>query len=236
MTEAPRAKIGPVPGGVGYGMFYTAPFRGAFAQGTSLYFEIVCPNPPGGNVTTWLYLTATNRAAKGVEAFVSYNGQSEPHFKVFDWARPDPWQTDVPFGQLGSYLRTGSAHGQPHPVLPVWNSTYQIGANQWRNEVYLPNHAQNRWDLIYRFDYSATQADQKSGWVGSWGPIVETFQASYQHTNPMGALNTMLIGRNNAGQWGAWHLLGASDSTTRDDNKGFRLVFLDPNYAFVVNS
>jgi hypothetical protein len=42
----------PVPGGVGYGFFYEDPFKGGFAQGTSLYWEIVCPNPPGGNVNT----------------------------------------------------------------------------------------------------------------------------------------------------------------------------------------
>jgi hypothetical protein len=58
--EALKKKTGPVPGGVGYGMFYNGAFRTAFARGTSLYYEIVCPHQPGGNVNTWLYLTATN--------------------------------------------------------------------------------------------------------------------------------------------------------------------------------
>lgn len=76
----------PVPGGVGYGFFYTDPgFKTAWGHGTSLAFDIVCPTPPGGNVNTWLYLTATNRSGKGVEAFISYNGQNDTHFKVFDW-------------------------------------------------------------------------------------------------------------------------------------------------------
>ena len=56
-------------------MFYTSAFRSAFARGTSLYYEIVCPTQPGGNVNTWLYLTGMNRAQRGVEAFVSYQGQ-----------------------------------------------------------------------------------------------------------------------------------------------------------------
>src|SRR5262245_9978765 len=38
----------PVPGGVGYGMFYTDAFRVSFSRGTSFYYEIVCPHQPGG--------------------------------------------------------------------------------------------------------------------------------------------------------------------------------------------
>ena len=44
------AETPPVPGGVGYGMFYTPAFRTNFARGTSLYWRIICPTPPGGNV------------------------------------------------------------------------------------------------------------------------------------------------------------------------------------------
>ena len=43
--EALEKETGPVPGGVGYGMFYTNAFRTAFARGTSFYYEIVCPHP-----------------------------------------------------------------------------------------------------------------------------------------------------------------------------------------------
>jgi hypothetical protein len=51
---APKAgksakKTPPVPGGVGYGMFYTSAFRSSFARGTSFFYEIVCPHQPGGN-------------------------------------------------------------------------------------------------------------------------------------------------------------------------------------------
>src|SRR5262249_46264691 len=109
LTELlPERYTGPIPGGVGYGMFYNAAFKTNFATGTAIYWELICPNPPGGNVNTFLYLTATNRSAKGVEAFISYNGQSQTFFKVFDWARypAAPWQTNVPFASLGNYLRT----------------------------------------------------------------------------------------------------------------------------------
>jgi hypothetical protein len=192
----------PTPGGVGYGAFYTSGFKTAWGHGTSMAFDVVCPTPPGGNVNTWLYLTATNRAGLGVEAFVAYNGQ-------------------------------GSA---AYEVLPVWNSTWMINESTWRNQALLYNHVRGGWDLIYQYDYQATDAQQKTGWVGSWGPIVETFQASYSGTRQMGALQTQLISANNAGVWGNWALLSASNSTIRTDNVGFHLVFLDPNYAFTVNS
>jgi hypothetical protein len=199
-------------------------------------FDIVCPTPPGGNVNTWLYLTATNRSGLGVEAFVAYNGQGSVAFEVFDWARSDHWQTNVPFSQLGNYLTTDSVHGAAYQVLPIWNSTWMINETTSRNQALLYNHVRSAWDLIYQYDYQATDAQQKTGWVGSWGPIVETFQTSYSGTRQMGALRTQLISANSAGAWGSWALLSASNSTIRADNVGFHLVFLDPNYAFTVNS
>jgi hypothetical protein len=234
--QARELKTPPTPGGVGYGIFYTPTFKTAWGNGTSFSCDFVCPSPPGGNVNTWLYLTATNRSGFGVEAFVVYNAQGTPHFRVFDWARNDHWQTDVPFTSLGNYLTTTSAHGHPYPVLPVWNSTWLIGANRYRNQALLYNHARGGWDLIYQYDYAATDAQQKTGFVGSWGPIVETFQPAYLHTQPMGALATQLISADNNGHWGSWALLAASNSQVRTDNVGFHLVFLDANYAFIVNS
>jgi hypothetical protein len=235
-AAAEDRETAPVPGGVGYGVFYTTAFKSAFDGGTSLYFEIACPTPPGGNVDTWLYLTAMNRAGLGIEAFVSYFAQDEPHFKVFDWARTDHWQVDTPFSALGAYLGTVTAHGSSYQVIGVWNSTFQISSTRWRNEAWLWNRPANRWDLIYRYDYAATNADQTGGFTGSWGPIVETFQNPYYCTNRMGSLNTMLISRSASGAWGSWQLLGAPDSSIRTDNVGFFQTFLDANYSLIVDS
>jgi hypothetical protein len=227
----------PVPGGVGYGVFYNPPFKTAWGRGTSLAFEIVCPTPPGGNVNTWLYLTGMNRAALGVEAFISYNGQSDTHFRVFDWARaPDYWQTDIPLAGLANYLATRSAHGRSYQVLPVWNSTWRISTASYRNQALLYNRVRRGWDLVYQYDYPATDTQQKTGFTGSWAAIVETFQSLYSGTFRMGALQIQLISANNSGTWGAWKLLSAADSYVRSDNVGFQLVFLDPNYAFTVQS
>jgi len=38
----------PVPGGVGYGMFYDSAFKANFTTGTAIAWDIVCPTPPGG--------------------------------------------------------------------------------------------------------------------------------------------------------------------------------------------
>lgn len=226
----------PVPGGVGYGVFFTPAYKTGWGRGTSIIFDIACPTPPGGNVNTWLYLTATNRSAMGVEAFISYNGQNDTHFRVFDWARDDHWQTDVPLSGLSDYLTQESAHGHPYQVLPVWNSTWQINATTYRNQVLLYNHVRGGWDLIYQYDYAASDSQQKTGWVGSWGPIVETFQPLYSGTSAMGALKTKLSSADAAGTWGSWALLSGSNADVRVDNVGFQSVFLDPNYAFIVVS
>ena len=235
-TDSSSFLTQPIPGGVGYGMFYTTSFKQAWGIGTSLACYFICPTVPGGNVNTWLYITAMNRAGKGIEAFVAYNSQAEPHFRIFDWARADQWQTDLPFTNLADYLTSMPAHGYQYQILPVWNSTWRLSDSTYRNQALLYNHVRGGWDLIYQFDYTATDADQKNGWAGSWSPIVETFQSSYDHTNQMGVLATQLIGADNNGNWGTWGLLGPTNSNLRTDNVGFQQMFLDPNYGFAVNS
>ncbi len=227
----------PVPGGVGYGMFYSGPFKSAFQSGTSIYWEVVCPSLPGGNVSTYLYLTATNRAAMGVEALVAYNGQSNPSFLVYDWAR-DPasrWQFNLPFNLLRDYLSTDVAHSSAFQALPVMNMTFMIGSGSWANQVWLINHSSDSWDLIYQFEYVATITQQLGQWPGSWGPIVETFQDKYSGTNDLGALNTQFSSQH-GGQWSAWSPLSQGDAQLRVDNKGFLPEFLDPNTSWVVRS
>src|SRR5215469_1688768 len=126
--------------------------------------------------------------------------------------------------------------GSSYPVLPVWNGTWSIAAGMYRNQALLYNNVRPGWDLAYQYDYAATDSQQKTGWVGSWAPIVETFQSPYMNTNAMGALGAQLISADNNGVWGSWAPLSASDAYVRTDNVGFNLVFLDPNYAFVVTS
>jgi hypothetical protein len=227
----------PIPGGIGYGMYYTETFRAAFSEGTALYWEIVCPSEVGGNVTDYLYITAMNRASLGVEGLVRYNGAAEPGFVVFDWSLSDGsrLQPEVKFSAMGSYLRQDNAHGAGYQVLPLMNMTYQADDNNWTNQVWLLNHDTDRWDLTYQHTYAAAADAQHGDFVGSWGPIVETFQDAYNGTNGIGALNTQLSTHLN-GQWGIWSNLRQADSQPRVDNKGFLPVFLDPNTSWVIKS
>jgi hypothetical protein len=235
----------PAPGGVGYGVFYDDAFKAAFASGTSLAWDIICPAAPGGNVNTWLYLTAMNRAAMGIEAFVMYHGTDEPKFQIFDWARTasNPWQTNILFSQLSQYIQQKTAHGQPYQVISVQNMTLEDppGSGLWSNRAYLWNNRTGSYDYVYGYEYGATLADQigsdQTGrFRGSWAPIVETFQDAYQSTNPMGGMSAYLMTRDAGGSWGPWQLLDNTISAVRADNKGFQLAFLDPNYAFAVTS
>jgi hypothetical protein len=65
----------PVPGGVGYGIYYKQSYQWDFTNFSALDFGILFPMTVGGDSQDYLYLTATNGTAKGVEALVSYFGQ-----------------------------------------------------------------------------------------------------------------------------------------------------------------
>jgi hypothetical protein len=226
----------PPPGGVGYGIFYQPDYKVAWDTGSAVESYIVCPTTPGGNVSTWLYLTATNRTGMGVEAFVSYHAQDEFSFKVFDWARRDPWQVDRPYSMLADYVSTLELNSRRHQVLYVLNLTYQKEGSSWTNEVYLLNVSSEQLDLIYRFDYASTIQDQKTGWVGSWGPIVETFQDQYAGTHPMGFAYAEVMTRDASSRWRDWEALEPATTFLREDGVGFSILALNPNDILIVGS
>jgi len=227
----------PVPGGNGYGVSYDSSFRTDYTTGTGICWDIVCPNPPGGNVSTTLYLTATNRSALGVEALVAYDGQQEATFWAFDWSRypSAPWQAGTFFSDLAGHFMTESAHGHSYKTLMLTNMTFQTRTGHWKNQVLLWNDGHRHWELVYEHNYSATLAQQKGLPVGTWGPTVETFESGYSGTRSMGALGTQMITGRSSG-WGSWKNLTASQSSLDTMNEGFDLVFVDPNYQFVVKS
>lgn len=237
-ADLPIDAVGPVPGGVGYGVFYNPGFKTNFATGTAISWEIVCPTLPGGNVNTWLYLTSTNRSGRGVEAFVAYQGQQQFTFNIYDWALPDQnrWQPAVPFANLAPYLGVETTHGTQYQVIALINSTYQRAPGTWANEVRLLSVQDQEWHLVYQNVYAATIQDQATGFVGSWAPIVETFQDMYSGTQPMGALKAQILSRDGTGVWGQWTPLNPTQSELRTDNKGFSLLFMDQNYSWAVQS
>lgn len=231
----------PVPGGVGYGAFYTSDFQSDFTTGTLLYYNIICPSTAGGDVDNFLYLTATNRAAKGVEAFISYYAQENPYFKVYDWARSesDRWQVALSYSDLSDYLLTKTIGGVSRQCVSVQNKTVQVSSTQWANYVWLYNSETETYDQIYTYTYTATLSDQRDSHYGSWGPIVETFQDTYEsNTNIIGFYHTHLKSKTTVysnSTMGDWELLTSDVSTIRNDDLGFSVVFSDPNYTFGVH-
>lgn len=219
------------------GVIYNEDFRADFGTGTAVEFYIVCPRQLGGNVDTWLYLTAMNRAAKGVEAFVSYHAQEDFHFKVFDWARDDQqhWQVDLPYDMLEPYLAPVTIDGSEYPCLYVMNFTLEVEPGMWANEAYLQNFDTGNADLIYRYEYPSTAGAQRTGAEGWWGPIVETFQPMYSGTTALGFAYINVAGRQHA-EWGAWQQTAPDNSRIREDKNGFQKMIFAPNFTLIVDS
>ncbi len=225
------------PKGVGYGFVYEETFRKAFQTGTALDVDFIAPTTAGGNLSGFLYITAMNRAQKGVEALVSYYQQNPFAFCVFDWARPgDHWQIDIPFSSLTDYLSTKTRDGMNYQIIGFQNQTFIKNGDIWTNAVWLKNAKNNQYDLIYSYDYPSSEREQKDGWPGSWAPIVETFQTSHSGTHRLGCLNVFLQSRDSNADWNGWELLSPSQSNNQQDDLGFRLAFLDPNFSFSVES
>ena len=222
-------------GGVGYGFTYDSTFKTNYATGVNISYDIICPTTAGGNNTNYLYLTTTNRAAKGVEAYISYYGQNKLEFVVFDWAQPEGsrWQVHIDYDNLGGYLKTKAIHGVSRQYLTVQSKTELISGNTWRNAVFLQK-ADWSYDLVYSYTYTATLAEQQISGGAWWGPIVETFQSRYSNLNVMGFNNTYCTSADSSGTWSSWKLLSTSQATIRNDSLGFNVSFLDPNYGFGV--
>ena len=237
MKEAKAGGQLPPPGGVGYGMFYTSTFQHDFTYGSSIAHDFICPATPGSGVTTTLYLTSTNRTAKGVEALIHYNGNANPKFRIWDWALATPGvELALSYSQLSNYRTTKTIHGSSRQVIACQNQTSRVSGDTWINVVWLVNQTTSSWDQVYSYQYTSTAASQKDSYYGSWGPIVETFQDSYSNTNVLGFYAAQLRGANASGSWSSFQLLSSTQSTIRNDNLGFSQVFLDANYTFGVQA
>lgn len=249
----------PPPGGIGFGILYYDSYRTAYTGGTVVAYNVVAPLTAGGNNSTWLYLTSTNRAGEGVEAFPLYFGQSAVEFKVFDWAiahrNGQPWVISLPYSAITHNYYSVPICDAPNPpcggsvpfhnyqALALWNATYQkqVGSDTWTNEVYLLNPAFNSWDFIWSYDYQSTLAQQQCSGCAWWGPIVETFQSSYSNMNVMGYANAwagaLAPGGNQDPNYGLSYFDGINTLETGPNN-GWQLLSpesWDVNAGFLVH-
>jgi hypothetical protein len=222
-------------GNVGYGFFFNENSH-HWTNITAILQKMIIPRTPGGDVYTWLYNTTTNRSNLGVEAFISYNSQSDFHFKVYDWANPSPWQIDMPYSTLGEYIYDEqNADGVWRQLLRVVNITRQHDPNDWTNEVYIYNRFRDTWDLIYLYSYVTTHPTQNTyepgDFYGSWGPIFETFQDHDGSNKPIGWDDSLIY------QDGVRSRLGPGNSWLRVDDPSLTPpIFLVPNSAWAVGT
>jgi hypothetical protein len=221
----------PAGGRVGYGIFYTPQFQHAFTNFACIDYGIIVPPRAGGNSMNFLYLTATNGTAKGVEALISFKGQTLPIFRIFDWSMPENnrWSLSIPVNQLSNNFATVIINGINHRSCRILNKTEQTGAGVWENKVCLFNFSNTQWDIVYKRSYQSTVQAQHHDHFVSWGPIVETFQQRYTNLNAMGFFNAKLF--NDA----KTPPLTSQNSTIRDDpNDGVDVDFIETHSTFLV--
>jgi len=234
------------PGIPGYGFDYTHDFNVAYTNGTAITYQVICPTVVGGNFTNFLYLTSTNRASFGLEAYVSYPlPTSSADFNIYDWSLA---QTDqqhgfvrsYPFAMLGQYLSGLGTHGQTFQTLFVHNVTFESGNNQWTNAAMLYNNVTLTWDCFYSSVYTATLAQQQFfGLAGFWGPIAETHEGPnflFKGLGTVGFFQTQVSITDGAGTPVTLTLLDPSNSLFTGARFGFQQVFLNPNYDWAANA
>lgn len=230
--SAAPTRTPPVPGGIGAGVFYRDTEL-IFDRSSAVYNYIITPSALGGNTADYFYLTSTNRAGRGCEAFVSYSRQDKPLFRVFDWARKadnqDPWVISIPYDDWAGYKLTYTVDGRDYAAIYAVNVTYAVDDTTWVNEVYLHNGQTGTRDLVWSYTYRWSPQDQNEKNAHWWGPILETFSPDYGETNGVGFAEALLV------QDGWERILVDGNSYVGNDGSdhGFQLFHLDHNYTFL---
>ena len=179
------------PGGIGYGLWYNG---GLLEWSNSTVIDFYPTTPSNlGQVASTLYLTATCRAQKGTESLIAYWSSSSPSFAVYDWSQPDnPWQVSIDVA--ANYLtQRPDEFGVTRQMTHIRNGTYYMGMTngqyRFENQVMLFDFHRNGWDLMYATNYLVGSLTNNyydaSASLGTWGPIVETFD-SYTNVVPVG--------------------------------------------------
>ena len=228
-VDSASAELPPIPGGVGYGVYFNEDSL-KFVNSSVLSYRIVTVPELGAELNEWLYLTSTNRSPKGTEAFVSYHQQENPTFTVFDWSKEGSarWSLRMPFSELGPYLKKHIADGQEFDTIYVMNSTRRLDGTRWTNDVLLQNEQTGELDLVYSHEYNLAENEEEDGL--DWGPIVETFPPFPNETTPIGFFTARLQQDD-----GEPRLLGADDTHLRTEDPGFSVTHFMPNHSFIVH-
>jgi len=203
-----RQQKAEVPGGIGFGYYFNDTAL-LWTNSTILDYYIIAPSHAGGDMDYLLYLTSTCRSQLGTESLVSYRGQNEARFWVYDWAvmqgnqfQADQLQVNINLPTVHpEYLATRfDEFANSRQMCHVRNGTYYLdstsGMCHWQNRVLLFNFKRADWDLIYSHNYASTNltdnlfpgSDPASARAGSWGPVIEEFldSGTYHNLNVIG--------------------------------------------------
>jgi hypothetical protein len=230
-TEEFRSDRASTRGGVGAGVFYK---KGAFPFKTSsaIDWHAIAPRKLMDGPHSLIYLTATDQVPKGCEALVSYQDGFEGVFRVWDWATPKQpngthWVVGLPRAKWGNYLLSKNVAGSDLDALYIVNRSSLVAEGTWRNEVFLYDGKNDRFELVWSFDYPWVLTPEVK--LFDWGPIIETFDPPFDHTNLLGCADaTVLVD-------GTSHLLLPENSFIRNDGHGFTVQHLIPNHTLLAD-
>lgn len=243
-ASSPATQTLEAPGGVGYGYFFAAGSLLWTNCSIADYYVDAPTYAVGVSNLNLLYLTSTCRAQLGTESLISYDGNSEAQFWIYDWSQKalgnNPWTVMMDLPTLHpQYLTTRPDELTiSRQMAHIRNGTYYLGYSNglynWQNETFLFDFAKGNWDLIYTTNYTTTNLTNNipvagGEYDGSWGPIVETF-GDYTNTGPVGFDLIRLFQDGGNPSW-----LGPSDSYI-DYSTNWILETQAPNTSYSVVS
>jgi hypothetical protein len=210
-----------------------------FERSTSIRYVIIFPEVVEQDFTSHLYLTSSNRSAKGTESHIAFAGDDSPAFFIYDWSvlgdSKQQLVRNVPISQMEKYVFPASDPSFRLRGILVINQTRLVENTTWINCVHLgvfENGRLDHFDTVYSNTYAlASNADQQPSYLtgGFWGPEVECFQNFAQQINTVGFSGCWLVQDGNA------ILLDGSNTVLHDDNFGLKLYFQTPWRDFLVH-
>jgi hypothetical protein len=196
-----------------------------FANATASRHVIVFPDTVGGDFSSFLYLTSTNRSEKGTESHIAYVRQEPPQFFVYDWSlnKNERLARRVLISKMGKYVFPVSTQGFQRNGILVLNETRLLEGTIWANCVHLGVHADGKlhhFDTVYSNRYELDcNLEQQHRCNGYWGPEVEYFQDFTRPINAMGFTGCWLI------QDGVAVTLNEANTTEHDDGHSLAVFY-----------
>jgi hypothetical protein len=216
--------------------FWPKPQSLVFTSYTALRNVIIFPDSVGGDFSTFLYMTSSNRSNYGTEAHIAYVNADPTEFWIYDWSLLNHrLARRVPISKMSKYVFpvTITTQGYTRNGLLVMNQTRLLESTTWMNCVYLgvfQGGTLDHFDAVYSNDYLLdSNTEQQPGCNGYWGPEIESFQDYSHPINAMGFSGCWLI------QNGIANPLSDANTQLHDDAFGPKIIYQNPSRDFLVS-